>query len=428
MKITINFIISISLLLGIALPVIGQSAGTDDVILKAVQDEMTRTMGDLKFKDFDTPYFVEYTVEDEDALEIESKYGAILSSKRRKNRILYTQLRVGNYDFDNVGTYGGGFKFPLPMSIDDDYDSLRRSVWFATDYAYKLAINQLAAREAAKKDGESGEEEDGDVPSFSKAAPIVSIEKTEQLRLDQSKWEKQVRDWAKILVGYPELRESSISFYIRHSNRYLINSEGTRIVKPKLLITLNIYAKAVTADNLRLTPSRHIYAREFDEFPSAEEVSKTINGLATDLVAINKAPQFTEKYIGPALFTDRAAIQLFHQLLSGNLERGGLAERLGRKVLPSFLSVIDDPTISSIDGYRLLGDYKVDDEGVPAKRLNLIENGVLKTLLTTRSPIKDVPESNGRARSGGDGTTSASISNLIVRSSSKKTFAELKQE
>ncbi|MEZ5344094.1 MAG: metallopeptidase TldD-related protein [Pyrinomonadaceae bacterium] len=410
------------------LSALSQSKDSGDVILKAVQDEMSRTMEDLKFKEFKKPYFVEYTVEDEDNLEIESKYGAIISSKRRNNRTLYTQLRVGDYEFDNIGTYAGGFKFPLPMAIDDDYDSIRRSVWFATDFAYKLAINQLAAREAAKKDGEGEEEDDEDVPSFSKTTPVVSIEKPAKIEIDQAKWEKQVREWSKILVSYPELRESSISFYVRHSNRYLINSEGTRIVKPQLLITLNVYAKAVTSDNLRLTPSRHIYAKEFDEFPTSEEIDKTIKDLATDLIAISKAPQFNEKYIGPALFTDRAAIQLFHQLLSGNLERGGLAERLGRKVLPSFLSVTDDPTISNIGDYRLLGDYKIDDEGVPAKPLKLIENGVLKTLLTTRTPTKDVPESNGRARSGGDGSTMASISNLIIKSSSEHTFAELKQQ
>lgn len=428
MKYTHKLIVSVSLLLAIALPAVSQTPVVGDVILKAVQDEMARTMRDLKFKDFKKPYFVEYTVEDEDNLEIESKYGAILSSKRRDNRTLYTQVRVGDYDFDNVGTYTGGFKFPLPMTVDDDYTSLRRSVWFATDFAYKLAINQLAAREAAKKDGDGEEGENADVASFSKAAPVVSIEKTEKIEIDQAKWEKQVRDWSKILLNYPELRESSISFFVRHSNRYLINSEGTRIVKPRLLITLNIYAKAITPDNLRLTPSRHIYAKKFDEFPSADVIDQTIKALASDLVAISSAPQFNEKYIGPALFTDRAAIQLFHQLLSGNLERGGLAERLGRKVLPSFLSVTDDPTISKLGDYRLFGDYKIDDEGVPAKPLKLIENGVLKTLLTTRSPIKDVPQSNGRARSGGYGSTSASISNLIVRSSSENTFAQLKQQ
>jgi predicted Zn-dependent protease len=405
-----------------------QSNQNDDVIFRAVQDELARAMKDLKLKDFEKPYFIEYVVEDEDALIIESKFGALLKSSRERQRILYTQVRVGNYDFDNTTEYSGGFKFPFPMTLDDDYIALRRAVWFVTDFSYKQAIDQLAAKKAATQNG-TDEDEDESLPALSKEESVVSIGQRGKLEIDQEKWEKQIRAWSAMFRAYPELQESTVNFYVRQVNRYMVNSEGTKILEPSLLITLNIYAEAVTVpDNIRLTPSRHLYAKSFDELPSTEEINQVIKNLAQDLVKLRNAPQFDGKYIGPALFTERATVQLFLQLLSQNLDSGGLVERLDRKVLPTFLSVVDDPTQTKLDNFRLIGDYKIDDEGVPAKRLTLIENGVLKTLLSTRTPTKEIPRSNGRARSGGGGAVLANISNLFVQSKDGKSFAELKQQ
>lgn len=406
--------------------IVAQSNQTDDVILRAVKDEMARAMKDLKLKDFEKPYFAEYIVEDEDALIIESKFGALLKSSRERGRTLYTQVRVGNYDFDNTTEYGG-FKLPFPMPLDDDYTALRRAVWFVTDFSYKQAIDQFAAKKAAKQNG-SDEDEDKKFPSFSKEEPVVSIEKRGTLQVDKEKWEKQIRAWSAMFRSYPEIQESSITFYVRQVNRYLINSEGTTVIEPTLLISFNIYAEALTPDNIRLTPSRHIYAKTFDEFPSTEEINQVIKNLAQDLTKLRNAPQFDGKYIGPALFTDRAAVQLFLQLLSQSLDSSGLVERIDRKVLPSFLSVVDDPTQTKLGNFRLIGDYKIDAQGVSAKPLTLIENGVLKTLLMTRDPIEEIQRSNGRARAGSNGATSANISNFFVKSKEGKSFAELKQQ
>lgn len=404
-----------------------QSNQNDDVIFRALQDELTRAMKDLQLKNFEKPYFIEYIVEDEDSLSIESKFGALLKSERERRRVLYTQARVGNYDFDNTTEYSGGFKFPFPMTLDDDYIALRRAVWFVTDFSYKQAIDQLAAKKAAAQNG-TDKDEDENVPSFSKEESVVSIGQRGKLEIDQEKWEKQVRAWSAMFRAYPDVQESTVNFYVRQVNRYLVNSEGTKILAPSLLITFNIYAEAVTPDNIRLTPSRHIYAKSFDEMPSTEEITQVIKNLAQDLTKLRNAPQFDGKYIGPALFTDRATVQLFLQLLSQNLDSNGLVERLDRKVLPTFLSVVDDPTQTKFGNFRLIGDYNIDAEGIPAKRLTLIENGVLKTLLSKRQPTKEIPRSNGRARWGGGGAVTANISNLFVQSKDGKSFAELKQQ
>lgn len=427
MKLTVKIILLVVLSFSFIIPTNSQSNQNDDVILRAVKDEMARAMKDLKLKDFEKPYFIEYVVEDEDALIIESKFGALLKSSRERGRTLFTQVRVGNYDFDNTTEFVGGFKLPFPMPLDDDYTALRRAVWFVTDFSYKQAIDQFAAKKAAKQNG-SDEDDDKNVPGLSKEEPVVSIEKRGTLQVDKEKWEKQIRAWSAMFRSYPEIQESSITFYVRHVNRYLINSEGTTVIEPTLLISFNIYAEALTPDNIRLTPSRHIYAKTFDEFPSTEEINQVIRNLAQDLTKLKNAPQFDGKYIGPALFTERAAVQLFLQLLSQSLDSNGLVERLDRKVLPTFLSVVDDPTQTKLGNFRLIGDYKIDAQGVSAKPLTLIENGVLKTLLMTREPIEEIQRSNGRARPGNNGVTSANISNFFVKSKDGKSFAELKQQ
>ena len=427
MKFATRILLLTTLLFTMTISALSQNKANGDVVLRAIQDEMARSMKELKFKDFEKPYFIEYQVDDEDSLVIESKFGALLRSSRNRSRVLFTQLRVGNYDFDNVGGYGGGLKFPYPMTTEDNYDSLRRAVWFVTDASYKRAITQFASRKAAKKSNPQ-EDEDEKVASLSKVKPIVSIEKAGKLQIDQKKWEKQLRAWSKIFREYPDLRESTVGLYVRHVNRYLINTEGTKIIKPELLITLNIYAQAITSDNIRLSPSRHIFAKNFDELPSVSEVNGIIKKLAADLTELRNAPQFKDKYIGPALFTERAAVQLFHQLLTKNLDSNGMVERLDRKVLPTFLSVIDDPTQTKFGDFKLIGDYKIDAEGVPAKPLTLIKNGVLKTLLTTRDVIKEIPASNGRARSLGRGSSLPMISNLFIKSTGGKSFADLKKQ
>jgi len=404
---------------------LAQTTQNDDVIFRALQDELNRSMAELKLKDFEKPYFIEYVVEDEDSLVIESKFGGLLRSQRDRNRVLYTQLRVGDYNFDSSNPYSGGYKYPLQMTLEDDYMSLRRTVWYVTDFAYKSAIEQFAAKKVAKQSNPDEDDEDKDVSALSKEQSVKSIGQRGALQVDKEKWEKQIRAWSLMFRTYPELQESSVNLYVRQVNRYLVNNEGTMVLEPSLLITLNIYAEAITPDNIRLTPSRHIYAKRFEEFPSTEEINGVIKNLAETLTKLRNAPQFEGKYIGPALFTDRAAVQLFLQLLAPNLDRGALVERIDRKVLPTFLSVVDDPTKTKFENFRLIGDYKIDTQGVEAKPLTLIENGVLKTLLTTRSPSKEFKNSNGRARSSNGG---ADISNLFIQSKGGKSFAELKQQ
>ncbi len=417
-----------SLFVCLALSVFPQSE-KKDVVFRAIEDEMNRSIKELKWKSFDKPYFLEYSVEDVDTLIIQAAFGALKRSSRVKNRVLFTHVRVGSYESDS------STRFPFPLPLDDDYDALRRAVWFSTDASYKRAVDQFEMIKAVKKNQAVDEEEDK-ISSFSKEKPVVSVAAPGKLTVDQKLWENRVKDWSAMFRSYPQFRDSYFNFYVRQTNSYLINTEGTRILEPKFLITVDIHTIATTDDNSTITPYRHIFATSFDDLMTVEEINQEIKGLIDEVKIFESAKEFKETYIGPAIFTEGASAQLFLQILAPELSntgggnyptpRGysgtGFYDRIGRRVLPTFLSIVDDPTISKFGDTKLAGSYKVDREGVPAKPLTLVDKGILKTLFATRNPSKKIPRSNGRARG-----TGAHMSNLIIKSTDGKTFEELKE-
>ncbi len=423
------------ILVSLSISAVAQVKADDsDILMKALEDEMARTISQLQLKDFGKPYFVEYAASDEENFAVSAKFGALQNSGFDHSRNAAIQVRIGNYDFDNTNLFTSGtLSGFIPLALDDDYDSFRHDLWLGTDAIYKSAIEQFSSKKAYLQNNVVDEK----LPDLSKETPTVSIKEKQKLQFDSAKWVKFIRELSALFRKSPQITDSSVSMSVRLDNRYLVNNEGTRLREPNLLIAINIYAETITSDNLKLTPSRHIYARSFDQLPSFEEITKTAETLANDLTKVRQAPIFEETYIGPVLFTDRAAVQLFSQLLAPNLaivrnslasqatDSGVFAERINRRILPPNISVTDDPTLTEIKGYPLMGGYQFDFQGVPAKPLSLVENGILKTLLTNRAPTKKFAASNGRARSN---TGRPFISNLLVTAKDGKNFAELKQE
>lgn len=425
------FVLSIFLIF----PLLVFSQNDNDVLIRALEDEMARSVSQLQLKDLGKPYFVEYGVSDVDSFAVSAKFGALMGSGFDNSRNATVQVRIGNYDFDNTNLFTtGNLAGTIPLPTDDNYDAIRRDLWLATDAVYKSSIEQLSSKRAFLQNNVVDEK----LPDLSREQPTVSILPRQRLQVDSAKWEKIIRDLSAIFRKYPEITDSSVSLTARLENRYLLNNEGTRLREPSLLISVNIYAETITSDNLKVTPSRHFYSTTFDKVPTAEELTRTAEKLAQDLTKVRNAPIFDETYIGPVLFTDRAAVQLFSQLLAPNFaeerkplsarsdDGGGVfGERINRRILPPNISVFDDPTINEYKGNPLIGGYKFDTQGVPAKPIQIVENGILKTLFSTRVPTKKSPNSNGRARSGFGG---AFISNMIVEAKDGKSFTELKQE
>jgi TldD protein len=439
--------VCISLLLSSAFVSRSQNAtGSADPVMRAMTDELQRSVAELQFKDLDKPYFIQYIVVDQERYRASATFGALTGSDSSRARYVQAQVRVGDYDFDNSEfVTGQGFQGPPQSGVttktvtDDDYDGIRHSLWLITDAAYKQAVEQLARKRAFVQNKIRGDQ----IPDFSKEAPVTAVGGHRGLEVNKAVWEKQVREWAAVFKDYSQIEESSVVLEAQLTHRYLVNSEGTRTLQPSVLVSVEVDAGTSAADGMRLRHWIPFNAGAFDQLPPASEITKAIRQMGTDLTNLRSAPVLDADYSGPVLFTGQASAEMFARVLAPNLSgqrlplseqqqaqtnRSELVDRMNRPVLPRFLSVFDDPTTQRIGNQELLGHYQVDDQGVPARRVSLIEQGVLKSFLMSRRPGKDMPQSNGHGRSGIPGRETAQIGNLFIQSSEGKSYEDLKQQ
>ena len=416
-----------------------------DTVLRAMNDELRRSVSELQFKDLDKPYFIQYIVLDQERYRASATFGALTGSATSRVRYVQAQVRVGNYDFDNSEFVSGpGFQGAPPSGvtsqsvIDDDYNGIRHALWLATDASYKQAVEQLARKRAFVEN----KVRDDELPDFSQEQPVTVVRPRNKLDVDKSRWEKQVREWSAIFKDFPQIEESNVVMEAQLTHRYLVNSEGTRTLQPTMLVSVEVDAGAEAADGMRLRHWIPFNAGSFEQLAPVPEITKATRQMAADLTALRSAPVLDADYSGPVLFTGQASAEMFARVLAPNLSgqrlplseqqqatnRSELVDRMNRPVLPRFLSVFDDPTTQRIGSQELLGHYQVDDQGVPAKRVSLIEQGVLKNFLMSRRPGKDMPQSNGHGRSGVPGRETAQIGNLFIQSSEGKSYQDLKQQ
>ncbi|MFW5878930.1 MAG: TldD/PmbA family protein, partial [Myxococcota bacterium] len=208
--------------------------------------------------------------------------------------------------------------------------------------------------------------------------------------------------------------------------RYFTTSEGTRLVTEDLLYSMHISAIARAEDGMLLTHGRSFYGRSQDELPSGEELDGEIDELMEEIIALRTAPVI-DPFTGPALLSPEATGVLFHEAVGHRLEgerqdddEGGrtFKGQIGRTIVPSFVSIYDDPTIERWEGVSLNGHYRFDDEGVPSRRVDLVEDGKLVGYLLSRTPVKDVePKSSGHGRAQSNNDPVARMGNFVVTSS-----------
>jgi TldD protein len=417
-----------------------------DPIFRAMTDELQRSVSELQFKDLEKPYFIQYVVLDQERYRASATFGALTASDLSRARYVQAQVRVGDYDFDNSEfVTGSGFQGQPQAGvtnqtiIDNDYDGLRHSLWLVTDSAYKQAVEQLARKRAFVQNKTRGDQ----IPDFSKENPVTVVGNRRGLEIDRSYWEKQVREWSAIFKEFPDVQDSSVVFEAQLIHRYLTNNEGTRTLQPSMLVSVEISAGSEAADGMRLRHWVPFNAGSLDRLPQVQDVTNAIRQTAVDLSKLRSAPVLDFDYSGPVLFAGQASAEMFARVLAPQLSgqrlplseqqqsqtpRSELVDRLNRPVLPRFLSVFDDPTTQRVGGQELLGHYQVDDQGVPGRRVSLIEQGVLKNFLMSRRPGKDMPQSNGHGRSGVPGRETAQIGNLFIQANDGKSYEELKQQ
>jgi TldD protein len=415
-------------------PALAQRA-IDDVLLSAMRVELDRSKSQLKMEQVAPPYYIEYRINDVDQYSAEAAFGALRTDVHLRFRFVRVVVRIGDYKQDSYFGQGQGTVDYLP--VDNDMLALRHQLWLATDRAYKAAAESLTAKQSQLKQLTV----DQPVDDFARAEAMQSIGPLATLEFDPEPWKRMIQDASAIYKGDPAIEsfESNLSF--QGVNRYLVNTEGAAVRSGRTFYEMYIAASTQAADGMSLARDAGFSVTSMKELPSAADFVARAAKLAESLKELREAPVAEEEFRGPVLFSADAATAVFADLVGENVmgrkpelgknsrTTGGFAASYKTRVLPEFLSVVDDPTLSSYSGQPLLGNYSIDDEGVPAQRVSLIEKGMLVNYVIGREPIRDFPTSNGHGRARVPANPPGpSLGNLIVTSAQPLSKDELKKK
>jgi len=394
-----------------------------------MKSELERSKNGLKLEDYEPPYFIAYQIKDSETYDISASGGAIYNSTDNRNASVYLELRVGDYDFDNTATIShNGFSFDFSgffgssaAPIEENETALRQTLWFMTDSTYKSALSTFHKKKGQKV--YEAEEKDKP-PSFTKENAEKFISPKKKFKFDKTYWEKLAREVSDMFTQYDEIFESSVKIAGEHEVRYYLNTEGTEIITESVMYGVMISASARADDGMLLMNDRTYYGKEPSQMPDLKTLKSDIQILIDDLLALRNAP-ILDPYTGPAILMPEAAGVLFHEAVGHRLEgerqnddQEGrtFKDQLGKEVVPKFIDLIDDPTLESYEGTQLNGFYLFDEEGVRAQKVLLIEKGILKNYLLSRTPVKGFKHSNGHGRASGSSKPTGRMATTIVKS------------
>jgi TldD protein len=423
----------VAIICAIPLGVFSASA-PENALLATMQRELRRATTFLAKTD-PAPYYLSYAVTDSNGTAVVASNGAVIFSTSALRREADVMMRVGSLALDNTHNQSRGSGIMSGMlPLDDDTNAIARVLWQLTDHEYEQAS---AAFLKVKTNNAVQSEEEDKSPDFSKESPQEHLN-TKQLHdaFNQKAWEERTRNISAEFLKYPEVYSSFVSFTVSADQSYLATSEGTALIRPSAIARLIIQAETRADDGMELLRVESFQAASADQLPPAAEVTAKVEKMAADLKALRAAPA-AEPYAGPSMLSGRAAAVFFHEVLGHRLEGHRqrdetegqtFTKKVNQLVLPAFLSVTDDPTLKELNGVELAGHYDYDDEGVPAERVDAVENGVLKSFLMSRMPIKNFSQSNGHGRRQPGLMPTGRQGNLIVTSTKTVKDAELRQK
>ncbi|HEY0759681.1 MAG TPA: metallopeptidase TldD-related protein [Acidisarcina sp.] len=385
-----------------------------DVVLAAMLDELERNKAQLLLQDFQRPFFIEYRLEDLTNYEAGASFGALDNEQEEHHRAVRVTVLVGDYKTDS-SRGGNGDGSLLITTVEDDPAALRYALWSATDVAYKNALRSLSEKQAELKSAQTLPQAE----DFSHEQPVIVLEPLVSLGFDRNAWSRRIVEASGLYrqasggaaAGVDSAVEfSGSSMSANALNRYLVNTEGTVLRTGRTIYHANLKVSGQAADGMRIERSYNSTSVTAAELASAEEFrSKALETVDT-LRQIEQAPLVESEYHGPVLFESHAAANRFEELFAGAIDgnrpalgteartTGPFASSYKARVLPDTFNVTDDPTLQRFAGKSLFGAYDVDDEGVPARPVKVVEQGRLNNYLVGRQPIRDFPASNGHGR------------------------------
>jgi predicted Zn-dependent protease len=412
-----------------------------DPVLKAMLTELDRSMSQLQLTGFAKPFFIQYRIEDVDDFQTSAEFGSSEGSDRARQRVVRVIVRVGDYKTDSSGARGDGAL--QVTALDDDPIALRSSLWTATDQAYKNALSAYAQKQAELKQVQTPPQAD----DFSQEKPIVSLADPIALHVDENSWADRIarvsglyRTDASSNPNERDIEYSSASFRARTTTTWLVTSEGAIVRKSSVEYQESFAAGTQAPDGMHLDRSYGSSGTSLADL----DTEAVFNQHAVDELAsfadLRKAPLVEEEYHGPLLFSADAAADTLRSLLASSVTatrpalgteartNGPFASSYHARVMPDFMNVVDDPSLATYNGKGLLGDYDVDDEGVPAQAVKLVDAGRLDNYLIGRQPVRDFPQSNGHGRAGVTGPARPMIGVLKITADNGLSTGELNQK
>jgi TldD protein len=430
------------------------SSSDKDHTLEAMRDEMARAKSRLELAIPPSnqpvrPYYIEYRLLDMDIRQIVGEFGALVSSSHNRSRVMDVNARVGSYKLDSSNFISEegfrGFIGPTgTVGIDRDYNSLRQDLWIATDQAFKEAVEAYSRKQAYL----SSLARPSDIDDFSRVEAIQHVDPLADSDWSNRNWEQEARDTSAALRAFPQIYESRVTYYLVYLTEYLLTSEGTEVRTNHSFAAIEAGMNTLADDGTQVNHLYSSYAPRPAGLPSVDTVRKALNVAGSELMAMRAAPPASD-YTGPVLFESRAAAALLAQVLGPSLNgarppvafqpvvdqlmnslgaRSEWSGKVDTRVLPATVTVIDDPFAKDYKGAPLIGGYAIDEEGVPAEKVTIVENGKLKNLLMSRRPGSDFEKSNGHGRSSFLADPAPTMSNLFFSSSETLSKDDLRKK
>ena len=424
------------LALGLPLAAVSQQQAAPP-LLDAMTTELHRAFTSLGKQGDDKQlpsYFLSYAVSDATVVAIQAQYGALVSSSANHVRVADVQVRLGEPKLDNThGAHRSSAVNSASLPLADDREALARSLWLATNAGYGKALENYLR---VKTEAEVRAKEEDSSPDFSQEAPQVYLGKpAPQVKIDRAAWEQRIRALSRLFRDFPDVNQNLVILAVQNETDYFVSSEGSRVMTPHAQARVVVIAVTRADDGMDMFRSQTFEAETAEGLPAQAQLEAAVRELGNSLEALRKAP-VTEPFDGPAILSGRAAAVFFHEVLGhrreGQRQRGDeegqtFTKEVGKEVLPAFLSVADDPTLTTFGKTWLSGNYQYDDEGQKAQRVDLIQDGMLKTFLMSRLPIASFANSNGHGRASTGHVPIGRQGNLIVTSTKTVPESELRK-
>jgi len=394
-----------------------------------LESELQRNFDVLR-KQESAAYFMSYTLHDTRTIVMHASVGALQRSDDSRSRFATVEVRVGDYTLDNThpmrgDSRGGGPRGnQVSLPLTDDEKPIRLALWRATDRTFKQAseaLTRVRTNVAAKV------REEDPSPDFSHEEAQTYTGEPAHVAIDFKAWEERIRRVSAPFGSDPLVLSSSVSLSIEADDRIYVNSEGSRVATGDVACRLFIEAVTKADDGMELPLYTSYYATTPEGLPDEKQLAADVKKMIDLLTRLRSAP-LVNPYSGPAILSGRAAGVFFHEIfghrIEANRQRSAddgqtFASRIGQPVLPDFLTVVFDPTLKKTGDVELMGHYLYDDQGVKARRVTVVDKGVLRTFLVDRAPFRDFERSNGHGRAQPGFLPVSRQSNLIVESTRK---------